>query len=586
MKNWLTSNDDGVFAESGLIQRLNLWKRAADRASAARAPRNLNAEIEGLLRPFREQSAEIRSVVAVGEAGPLWLSGSFRGDDLHLVPVHALNEEFSYRAVAVLLPEESEHNWKLRRSLFDRGLVCIGSVDFAGVEALCFLASDAVRSFNQLDVASRGHVTMSGLIEGAGFGNQLWRYACVKLYALRHGLTPALPAWQGNQLFGLEDEACEGFDFPTIRYPGFADTDRELWDRDEPPINVDLDGYFQEIPECWQKHRALLRRMFQLLPEYLQAIDAWRDAVTDGGRRTLVAISVRRGDYSRFQSESWPWFRIVPEEWYLDWLRTIWPTLRDPVLFVASDEPDKIVPVFEEFEPIAATFGSIAQELPHHVSDFEVLRRADYLAICNSSFPRFAAILAPWTQKCFLPSFQTQSFVHYQPWMDPAFWPRFAYTWPRTILGSKPEQPAVMLPPGRFVPIGNGAPADLICVDGWCPPENSGIRPSQPTAVLRFRTNAPVGSRVHLVLQLAACGRGFRIRIYSESGPDTEVSAEEGSSRVAAFAAEVGAGKLVTIYLLTLGAMFAGYGTPDGSYWLLRGILYFDRQSELAGSAG
>jgi hypothetical protein len=613
MKDWLISNTDGAFPESGLIQRLKAWKRAAKRASAAKRVIDY-AEIERLLQPFREQSAAIRSVVAMECEGILGMAEDAAislakhqldglGEDLLLSPAQLLNEnltppdqEFSFRAVAALFPEGSEDNWRLRRSLFDRGLVCIGSVDFVGVEALCFLASDAIRSFNRLDVESRGHITMSNFIEGAGFGNQLWRYACLKLYALRHGLTPALPAWQGNQLFGLEDESCVGFDFPKICYPGFADNDRELWDRDDPPINVDLSGFFQELPACWRKHRALLSHMFQPRPEYARAIDTWRDAVTDGGRRTLVAISVRRGDYDKFQFESWPWFRIVPEEWYLDWLRTIWPTLCDPVLFVATDEPDKIAPLFQEFQPISTPCGSIAQELPHHISDFEVLRRADYLAIGNSSFPRFAAILAPPTQKCFLPSFQTQSFVPYEPWMDPAFWPRFAYTWPRTILGDAEQaQPAPMLAPGGYVPLGSEAPAagvdkvrwrseaNLICVSGWYPPEISGVRPSRSTAVVRFRTNAPVGSRLHLVLRLAAYGRDFRIRVYSGSDTETEVSLAQRSNGVAVLAPIVERGQLVTAHLLTLGAMIgatsgatSGAGEPPGSYWLLYGILYFD----------
>lgn len=514
MKDWLISDDKGVFPERDLIERLKEWKWAADCDSAAALPgaaeappRDLQSQIDGLLQPFREQAATIRCVVAMGchhqmsgttnETTALRFvltengvppgirvepiepvadtldrlaqqtggrAGSSPGDDLLLVPAHLLNaqmtppdEEFPFRALAAVLPASScsgdQHTWRLRRSLFDRGLICIGAVDFGDGQALCFVASDAVRSFNRLDIESRGHVTMTTFLDGAGFANQLWRYACVKLYALRHGLTPALPAWQGNQLFGLEDPSCAGLNFPRISYPGFADDDRELWDQDDPPINVDLAGYFQEIPECWRNHRALLRRMFQLSPEHMQAIDAWRAAVTDGGRRTLVAISVRRGDYYKFQTPNLPWFRIVPEEWYLDWLRTIWPTLRDPVLFVASDEPDRVVPVFHEFEPIPASFPGIAAELPHHVSDFEVLRRADYLAICNSSFPRLAAILASSSQQCFLPSFETQSFVPYQPWIDPAFWRRFANTWSRINLGAEPERsaPAVSIEPATLL---------------------------------------------------------------------------------------------------------------------------------------
>src|SRR5581483_8530975 len=234
------------------------------------------------------------------------------------------------------------------------------------------------------------HVTMPDLTKLAGFANQLWRYASVKLYAIRHGLTPAFPPWSGNDLFNLQDESCAGFDFPVISYPGFATNDRELWDRDDPPINIELLGYFQEIPECWGKHRDLLRHMFAIPSEYAAAIDDWRQRVTEDGLRALVAVHVRRGDYRDHQNSS-PQLRFVPEEWYLEWLRAIWPTLRDPVLFVATDEPETILPVFREFNPVAAYRDPRLQSLPDHVLDFEILRRADCLAICNSSFSRMAA---------------------------------------------------------------------------------------------------------------------------------------------------------------------------------------------------
>jgi glycosyltransferase involved in cell wall biosynthesis len=448
-----------------------------------------NIRLESLLRPFLEQSAPPRSIVAVGcnrilgingqgsdlaiitrepirlaERSPggehayaldrlarqaREVSGPPSGNDLLLLRADMLNEmmtpltqDFSFRAMAVLLPPSpsqpsGENAWRIRRSLFDRGLICVGSAHVGGSKALCFLASDAVRSFSQLDVEPRGHISMSVLVEGAGFANQLFRYACAKLYALRHGLTAAFPTWEGNQLFGMNDKSCVGLSLPQVSFPGFADDDRQLWEKDDPPINIDLVGYFQEIPECWRRHRPLLRRLFQLPPQYLHAIDAWRHDVTDGGRRTLVAIHVRRGDYRNLQLNNAPWFRIVPEDWYLDWLRTIWPMLSQPILFVATDEPETIVPLFREFELLSASFYSKATALPDYVRDFEIMRRADYLAICNSSFSRMAAILAPDTQKCFLPSFRSQSFAPYEPWIDPAFWLRFEDSWRGTRRRSK-----------------------------------------------------------------------------------------------------------------------------------------------------
>jgi hypothetical protein len=367
------------------------------------------------------------------------LCGIVPGNDLLVLPSHVLTEmmtpladDFSFRAVAAILPQVpdqlSERNaWKLWRSLFDRGLVWIGSADVSGSKALCFLASDAVRFLCQLNGESRGHISMSDLEQDGRFANQLFRYSFAKLYALRHGLTAAFPAWEGKRFFGLDDLSCEGLVFPRLSFKGFSDDDRQLWESDDPPINIDLQGYFQEIPECWRRQRPLLRRLLQLPPEHSYAIDAWRQGITDGGRRTLVAIHVRRGDYRTLQRKDHPWFRIVPEDWYLEWLRTIWPTLCEPRLFVATDEPDAILPRFQEFEMISPT-GEVAP-LPDHVRDFEILRRADYLAICNSSFFRMAAILAPSTQKCFLPSFETQGFEPYEPWIDTAFWARFANSW-------------------------------------------------------------------------------------------------------------------------------------------------------------
>ncbi len=460
----------------------------------------LEPGLASLLRPFQAQSAAPRSIVAVdphhaavllrlvthpdhppaifaqepihpagrnpGETPSHTLAGLARqacdlsgplpGDDLLLLPAPLLNQmmtpladDFTFRAVGVLLPLSpdplaAETARQLRRSLFDRGLVCIGAAQAMGSKALCFLTGDAVRSLHNLDAESRGHVTFATLTEGGRFANQLFRYAYARLYALRHGLTAAFPEWEGGPLFGLHDQSCAGLSFPRLSFPGFSDEDRQLWDKQDPPIDIDLAGYFQELPECWRRHRPLLRRLFQLPPDPRQALDAWHHQVTGGARRTLVAIHVRRGDYRILQSKQQPWFRLVPEQWYVDWLRTIWPTLRDPLLFVATDEPETVLPVFQEFPMISAPPVPLSPALPDHVRDFEMLRRADYLAICNSSFSRMAAILAPSTQKCFLPSFERENFVPYEPWMDPAFWTRFADSSRRTDLrGIRPAPPAL-----------------------------------------------------------------------------------------------------------------------------------------------
>ena len=173
-------------------------------------------------------------------------------------------EGFAFRGVGIVSLHQAHQGrdgdvWRLQRMLFDRGFVAIGSVQARGGEARCFLASDAVRSVRRLGAGTRGHITMSSLGSNGRFGNQLFQYAFAKLYALRHGATAAFPPWEGQQLFDLDDPPCAGLALPTLRFNGFSDEDRRLWERNDPPIDIDLWGYFQEIPECWRKHRPLLR---------------------------------------------------------------------------------------------------------------------------------------------------------------------------------------------------------------------------------------------------------------------------------------------------------------------------------------
>ena len=456
----------------------------ADRSSPVAAPAKLEQAVEAILRPFARQSAYASSIVLVGQSR-LWLgaagsigtaTGAAAGrsaffirpagrdkpiatylQDIGCAPMPAAEPDIAsgeeagerllvlfaqdlqhhltlsppvagYRAVAVLSRRESAQRddrfiAKLRRDLFDRGLVEIGCVRVASLDARCFLAADAVRDIRQTGTKSRGHIMMSTLGSNGAFANQLFQYAYLKLYALRHGLTVATPAWQGRRLFGLKDQPCADLRFPKLQFHGFSDEDRQLWEKDDPPINVDLWGYFQETPKCWREQRALLRKLFQLPEKHRKALDAWCMETTRGGKRTLVAVHVRRGDYRKIRL---PWLRLVPEAWYVAWLRGIWPTLRDPILFVGTDEPDTILPAFSEFEVVSLTVNSGIRALPDYVRDFEVLKRADYLAICNSSFSRMAAILAPATQQCFLPSFEIESFAPYEPWLDGGFWSRFA----------------------------------------------------------------------------------------------------------------------------------------------------------------
>ena len=407
--------------KSAVLVRLGADKNADTEIMARVHIRASGSEFaRGLMYNFNALAQKAREYIqnSAGERAVLIKQNELR--DFAKIAAH-------FRAVCVLLskdPVEAREVWKLQRDLFDVGFVGIGSAEVADGEVYCFLISDHIRCVKGLGTGSRGYVSMTSLGNNGRFANQMFQYLYVKFYALRHCLTAAIPPWLGNHVFRLEDTSCAGLHLPELRYSQFAEDDLMLWQMAEPPINVDLWGYFQEIPACWQKHRSLVRRLFQVSTEYGRAIDDWRDEVTLAGERTLIAVHIRRGDYRDWQSWKEPYFRMIPVGWYVAWLKAIWPTVDNPILYVATDEPETILPQFRKFE--LATCGPNMAAIPGHIRDFEIMRRADYLAICNSSFSRMAAILAASTQKCFCASLLRHSFTSYQPWRDGHFWRRFS----------------------------------------------------------------------------------------------------------------------------------------------------------------
>jgi capsular polysaccharide biosynthesis protein len=138
------------------------------------------------------------------------------------------------------------------------------------------------------------------------------------------------------------------------------------------------------------------------------------------------------------------------------------------------------------------------------------------------------------------------------------------------------ELAAVMLPPGRYLS------AERICISGWRPPEPSGVRAAQSATTIRFRAAVPVGTRINLVIPLAAHGRGFCIRIRSGSGAETEVSLAGGSEKMAVLSCAVEPGALVTANFSSLSATLDADEPSDAAYWMLKGILYFDPKSVAA----
>jgi hypothetical protein len=142
---------------------------------------------------------------------------------------------------------------------------------------------------------------------------------------------------------------------------------------------------------------------------------------------------------------------------------------------------------------------------------------------------------------------------------------------------------AMSLPPNQYLPITSdpaalslsgmdgSLSADLICISGWRAPEVSGVYAVEPEAMLRFRAEVPVGTRIYVILRLAAPnGSRHRLRILSECGAQTEMTLG-GSTDAPPLSCMVGPDNLVTFHLSVLDTPRTNTASQD---WSLKGILY------------
>jgi hypothetical protein len=241
------------------------------------------------------------------------------------------------------------------------------------------------------------------------FGNQLFQYAFQQILSRQVGMKSQSPKWIGQELFGRYDPpvdaslplCAEGRDFEEAIFPAklFA----------KPSRSFDLFGYFQFHTSHYAPYRELYRLLFQPISAIEKPLKQAVDQVRQFGE-TLVGLHLRRGDYGLG-----PFF-VPPNSWYLDYLRQIWPSLNNPVLFIASDEPDKVMEDFENFSPITCESLGLQMPAATFYPDFYLLTQCDVLAISNSTFSFAAAMLNQRAKAFRRPHLYAEQLVPFDPW--------------------------------------------------------------------------------------------------------------------------------------------------------------------------
>lgn len=259
-------------------------------------------------------------------------------------------------------------------------------------------------------------VTMRSLGKMGRFGNQIFQYAFLKTYANKFNLRVETPQWIGQYLFGHHDPPI-GKKLPIISEKDIVDK-HNLFHRSKPNyINNDFKGYFLLHTKCYAPYKSYFYSLFEPVPKIKALVEKGTRRLRRKGR-TVVGLHLRRGDYLLYQNDDIykKLFPVVPNQWYIDWLKTIWGSLNDPVLFIASDETDKVLSDFQEFDPI--TSRDLSLDLPEasFYPDFYILTQCDILAIAYSTFSFSASMLNSRGKMFVRPIMEMKKLIPYDPW--------------------------------------------------------------------------------------------------------------------------------------------------------------------------
>ena len=247
---------------------------------------------------------------------------------------------------------------------------------------------------------------MTSLGYNGRFGNQIFQYAYLRLYAASRDAKVETPDWMGRDIFGLDDP------LPSKQLPHLFENQFDFSSRpthpSDHPANVDLWGYFQFPTSEYLPFRQAFCDLFRPKGKAGKSVEqAWENL--GAGSRHLVTLHLRRSDFGYGQ------FWLAPTAWYASWLDENWSRFDRPVLYVASDDPDAA----EEFSRYSPKTAASICDLPpdlHFIIDFFLMARAHALAIANSSFSFAASMLNAGPLTTVRPNPVAERLVDFDPW--------------------------------------------------------------------------------------------------------------------------------------------------------------------------
>lgn len=245
-------------------------------------------------------------------------------------------------------------------------------------------------------------ITFRKLGKFGRFGNQLFQYAGVKLYADLNGYKAVFPKWMGNKIFEGVTPSYRLIDrIRLLLLPTYQLDDVKSYNQmdmikfilglngrlpetinikslySNPEDNINLYSHFQDefSMELLKKHRDLVCNWFSFKPEIeieykkrTNHLESW------------IGIHIRRGDFVKRNL-------AVQISEYLELLKKI---SNGKSIYIASDDKN-IAKEFKEFKLIKMV--NSLPNAPSFIFDFWMLKNAQIILGCGSTFSWWAAYL-------------------------------------------------------------------------------------------------------------------------------------------------------------------------------------------------
>jgi hypothetical protein len=255
----------------------------------------------------------------------------------------------------------------------------------------------------------RPRVSSSTLATHGRFAHNVLEYILLRLYAEKYGYTLETPEWVGGYYFEIDDplpsRALRPLYFPrrivnrlvtgTSPHPPIPDCNIL-----SPLFLFDHKEEYRARVQSWLKPRAVWRPFLDPAVERLRTLGD-----------TVVAIHIRRGDFVTYK------YPITQTAWYVDWLRGIWGELKNPVLFLASDDLDGVRADFADFNPVTRADIVEGWHGLEYLQEFHVLMTADIVGISAASGYSLLAARLNTTARLFVePDVEAQRIRPFAPW--------------------------------------------------------------------------------------------------------------------------------------------------------------------------